>query len=210
MWNFKPNENKEFDKNVINNNIKFIKNFDIIKPNLIKNLLETNDTFPELLELYDLIPKWIIKTDLGRLLIIFFKGGMYSDVDCFIEKQFNNNDDNDKFNVFLFTEHICNSVTELGSRECKNPENVLRVANFFFGCKTIKHPFFKEVIDECINRLNQLFIIEKKTNITNHDILWVCGPDVITSIYHKSKQNYNDILLHDKTFLNHKCYQSWR
>jgi len=211
MWNFKPNETKTIQKNVIENNLKYINNHKIVKPKFIKKLIDNNNNniFPELSKLYSIIPNWIIKTDLGRLLIIYFKGGIYSDADCFIEKKFNNNNIN-KYNIVLFTEHICNSVDDLGPRECKNAENVLRIANFCFGSKLIKHPFFKEVIDECLNRLNQLLIIENKTNLCDNDILWVCGPDVITTVYHNSKNNYTDIFLHDKSFLNHKCYGSWR
>ena len=70
--------------------------------------------------------------------------------------------------------------------------------------------FLKEVIEECINRLNKLLIIENRRVLNNEDILWVCGPDVITTIYHESKNKYNDIFLYDTTFLNHKCNGSWR
>ena len=208
MWKFKPNEKNQIPKNVVENNLNFVKNFKVITPGIIERLIETNDVFPDLTELYKIIPNWVIKADLGRLLIIYFNSGIYSDADCFIKKQLNSHNSQD--NVILFTEAICKSVDELGQRECKNPENVLRVANFCFGCKTIKHPFLKEVINECLHRLKQLLLIEKKTYLNHHDILWVCGPDVITSVYHNSKHKYNDIFLYDNTFLNHKCYGSWR
>lgn len=206
VWRFKPNEKNKIPQDVIINNLKFIEKYKIVTPNIIEPFIN-NDIFPGLLKLYLLIPHWVVKSDLIRLLIIYFNGGLYSDADCFIKKQFNN--DTDNHNIFLFTERICN-LSDLGSRECKNPENVLRVANYFFGSKTKRHPFLKEVIDECINRLTQLLLIEQKKIFDNNDILWSCGPDVITTIYHKSKQKYNDIRLHDNTYLNHKCYGSWR
>ena len=207
MWDFKPNEKNRFPLDVVTTNREFIYDFSIENPSKIKNLLHT-EIFPELASLYELIPHWVIKADLVRLLVVYFKGGYYSDADCFINKIFYKHNDN--HNVLLFIEHICNSVHELGPRECKDPDNKVRIANYFFGSKSIEHPFLKEVIDECINRLKQLLIIEKKTSWDHNDILWVCGPDVITTIYHKSKCHYHDIFLYDASFLTHKCYGSWR
>jgi len=207
MWSFKPNEKNKFPPNVIINNAKYIKQYRLVTPQIIMQYLK-NDTFEDLEYIYNLIPNWVIKTDLSRLLIIYFNGGIYSDADCFITKNLNVHKDSD--NIILFVEKICNSVSQLGKRECKNPENLLRISNYFFGSKMIGHPFLKEVIDECINRLKQLLIVEKKTTLNHEDILWVCGPDVITTVYHKSKQNYNDIYLYNNTYLNHKAYGSWR
>ena len=207
LWNFKMDEKQPFPNNVIKNNLKFVDNYEIINPSTIEPLL-INEIFPDIINLYKLIPHWIIKTDLARLLIIYFQGGIYSDSDCFINKKINSHNENN--NVLLFTEHICDSINKLGPRECKNPENVLRVANFYFGSKNKHHPFFKEVIDECINRLKQLLINENKKELTNEEILWVCGPDVITTIYHRTKNNYKDIFLYDLSYLSHKCHGSWR
>ena len=207
LRNFKMDEKQPFPNDVIKNNLKFVSNYEIITPSIIEPLL-INEIFPDIINLYKLIPHWIIKTDLARLLIIYFQGGIYSDSDCFINKKINSHNNN--HNILLFTEHICSSVNKLGPRECKNPENVLRIANYCFGSKTIRHPFFKEVIDECINRLKQLLVVENNQDFSNKDILWVCGPDVITTIYHQSKHKYNDIYLYDKSFLNHKNFGSWR
>ena len=207
MWLFKPNENKLFPQDVLSHNYSYFNLYEFVTPKECSQFINT-DIFPELLELYNKIPTWVTKSDLCRLLLIYFKGGFYSDADCFIQKPFDKHSDNHK--LLLFTETICNSVSELGPRECKNPENVLRLANYFFCSTTIKHPFLKEVIDECLKRLKQLLIIENKTIFDHSDILWSCGPDVITTIYHKSKHNYNDIYIYDKTFLQHKCYGSWR
>jgi hypothetical protein len=101
-------------------------------------------------------------------------------------------------------------VDHLGSRECKHPDNVVRIANYAFGSKMKHHPFLKEVIEECIERMGQLFLVENNQNVNSQDILWVCGPDVITTVYHRSKHNYTDVFLYDQTYLQHKCYGSWR
>jgi mannosyltransferase OCH1-like enzyme len=210
LWRFKPNEKKYFPKDVIDNNIKYIENYKIInRPYIIANLIiNNNNIFPNLINLYKLIPHWVIKTDLGRLVAVYLNGGLYVDADCFIKKKLDKHTEND--NIILFIEKVCNSVNELGKRECNNPENVVRIANFCFGSKTKNHPFLKEVIEECMKRLHKLLIIENKRVFNHEDILWVCGPDVITTIYHRSKNNYNDIFLYDNTFLDHKCNSSWR
>jgi mannosyltransferase OCH1-like enzyme len=199
MWNFKPNEKLPFPKDVIQHNSNYIPNYSIITPSDIYHLIH-NDVFPELADLYTQIPHWVSQADLIRLLLIYFKGGFYCDADCFIQKKWSTDS-----SMILFTEHICKSVHQLGPRECKHPDNVLRIANFCFGASTLHHPFLKEVIEECIRRLKQI----EKTKLTHQDILWMCGPDVITTIYHKSKHNY-DICLYDTTYLHHKCYGSWR
>lgn len=210
LWRFKPNEKKYFPQDVVINNLKYIANYKIINnPSIIVNfIINNNNIFPDLLEIYNKIPHWVIKTDVGRLLAVYLNGGLYVDSDCFIKKKLDKH--NDTHNIILFIENKCKSVNELGKRECKNLENLVRIANFCFGSKTKNNPFLKEVIEECINRLKKLLIIEKKTNFSHEDILWVCGPDVITTIYHKSKNKYNDIFLYDNTYLNHKCNSSWR
>ena len=140
-------------------------------------------------------------------MIIYFRGGIYCDADCYINKKFNEDINS---NIILFTEGIVPNVNRLGPRESKNLDNVLRVANYFFVSKFKKHPFFKAVIAECLKRLKRILIKEKKTIFNRQDILWCCGPDVITTIYHLTKHKYNDIHLHDKSFLDHRCYNSWK
>jgi len=204
MWNFKPDEKNDFSKNVIFNNQKFIPNHKTIGPKDIESLLKL-DTFPDLLELYNLIPNWVIKADLGRLLYIYYYGGLYCDIDCFITKSF----PEVSSNIILFIEHIVD-IRLLGDRECKNPDNKVRIANFLFGSKITHHHFLKECIEECIKRMKQLFLLEKKKKLSHTDILWVCGPDVITTIYHKQKSNYNDLSLYNNQFFSHKSFGSWR
>ena len=207
MWKFKPKETNDIPSDIITHNSKFIKAHNIVTPFALENIIQDTDSL-DLAELYSKIPYWVTKTDLGRLLVIYCNGGVYSDVDCFINKDFRDSMGN--ASLALFTESVCNSVDELGPRECKNPENVLRIANYFFASKTKNHPFIKEVIDECLSRLHQLLVDENKTSLNHTDVLYVCGPDVITTVYHKSKSKYKDIKLFDTTYLQHKAYGSWR
>ena len=213
MWNFKPSELNDFlvyNKNVIDNNSKYINESRLIEPyniTLLFNFIKTNDPllFPNLEKLYNIIPYWVIKTDLARLLIIYYSSGIYCDVDCFIQKKFDND-----YNIILFTEEIVKNINSLGPRELKNTDHKTRIANYFFYSKIKKHPFLKEVIDECLKRLEQIFIKENNTSLTYRDILWCCGPDVITTIYHSTKNKYTDIYLCDQSFLNHAHYFSWK
>jgi mannosyltransferase OCH1-like enzyme len=208
LWKFKPDENQPFPLKVIRHNAKYIRSYHILTPSYVEPFLD-NDVFPELRELYKSIPKWVIQSDVARLLAVYFQGGFYFDADCFIKKPFHRH--TDAHNLLLFTEHICPSIHHLGPRESKHPDNVLRVANYGFGARTVKHPFLKEVINECIARLKQLLVIENKTtNLSHEDILWVCGPDVITTVYHQLKHIYGDLFLYDTSYLEHRCQGSWR
>ena len=215
MWNFKPLEKNPFfinNKDVIINNSKYIKEYQLIEPSYINELYDNItykfSLFPKLPKLYNMIPNWISKTDLGRLLIVYYNSGIYCDVDCSIKKNFEKYDKD--YNVILFTEYICKSVDWLGPRECKNPANKVRIANYFFYSKIKNHPFFKEVIDECLKRLELIIITENKKQLSNLDILWCCGPDVITTIYHSTRNKYKDIYLCDESFLNHTENNSWK
>jgi mannosyltransferase OCH1-like enzyme len=212
----KPDERTEPDMKIILQNKTFIEQYKIIGPHDIVPLVELYSS--KLKDLWDKIPleNWVIKSDLGRLLYIYYNSGIYLDTDCIIQKNFNS-----FFSlpsavgiVLLFTENILPNTKYLGTRECKNYENRVRVANYAFGTNMVKSPFLKEVIDECIVRLNVLLISQNinisESDISESDILWVCGPDVITSQYHILKEKYNNLILLDQTYLKHLSNGLWR
>lgn len=203
LWNFKPAEANKIPMECIGHNERFTGQYNIVTPDEIEPLVKY---YPDMGKIWDKIPHWIIKADLGRLLYIYFNGNFYFDVDCAIRKSIKINAE--KF-LMLFTECILGDVNQLGPRECKNPENVLRVANYAFGTNVIRHPFLNEVILECIDRLAFLISLAK-THLTQQDILWVCGPDVITTVFHQSRVRYPDLILMDTTCLAHLCHGSWR
>ena len=215
MWNFKPNEQKQIPNNVITHNKQFYEDTKILGPNDIDKLLDLND-FEDLKKLYNLLPNWVSKSDLGRLLYIYYNGGFYMDSDCFINRQI----DLKGNNVVVFLEKKIKSVDMLSSNESKaNPDNVNRMANFCFGSTIKKHPFFKDVINECLRRIKFLYIEKGMNHLTNNkydekdrrqkEILWVCGPDVITCVYHNVKHNYKDILSLNSDYLQHNIQHSW-
>lgn len=204
MWNMKPDEKQSIPmKNIVANESVFEPT--IIEAKEVESLIhEMNDQ--QMLSLWNKIPWWIVKADLGRLLYVYLNGGFYFDVDCKVKKSFNIEAEN---NVVLFVEKKLNSLDKLGPREQKTEERKLRIANYAFGSYKKKHPFFKRVIDECFNRLELIFK-ENQEQITDLDVVWLCGPDVITSVYHDFNDLHNDIILLEKKYLKHESYGGWR
>lgn len=211
MWNFKPNEKNKLPSELIQHNKKYIDRFDIYNPEKLNIMLEEEcafDIFPNLKEVIPLIPHWIILADLGRLLIVYFKGGFYCDIDCFIKRliPFSTS------KTCVFEEKIVPDLNFLGERERKDHDKYRqRIANYFFGSTIIRDEFFKLTIEECIKRLHRILNEQKEkegNTVSNHDVLWCCGPDVITSIYHENDKR--NIELYDQSFLHHVCSSSWR
>jgi hypothetical protein len=207
MWNFKPNESKGIPMECIQQNKRFIPEHTIVTPADIIPLLSS---FPGLPELWEKIPDthWVIKADLGRLLYIYKHGGIYLDVDCVINDNPLQYVNPKSDRMILFTEFTV-PLHALGPRECKNPQNALRVANFAFATNYKRHPFLELCIRECIRRLDYLM----KLNIQRWeqtDILWVCGPDVVTTMYHEHQNDDSSIRLMGQKYIYHHAYGTWR
>ena len=69
MWGMKPGESNPCPREIINKNNKYIKG-KIVGPKEIETLIKK---YPDS-ELYDLwqqIPRWIVKADLGRLVYLY-------------------------------------------------------------------------------------------------------------------------------------------
>ena len=207
MWNFKPNECNEIQMDLILQNKRFIPEHTIVRPNDILPLLSL---FPGLPELWKQIPDeyWVVKADIGRLLYIYKNGGIYLDTDCIMNDNpfLNLNPKYDR--MILFTEFVC-SLHDLGPRECKNPENALRVANFAFATNYKCHPFLEICIHECIRRLEYLIQLNLE-RWEQTDILWVCGPDVITTIFHQHRNEDSSVHLMNENYIRHLALGSWR
>ena len=190
LWNMKPNELGKPNLSILKHNAQYIPEYQIIGPDEIKPLVSRFSS--ELSELWDNIPHWVIQCDLGRLLYIYYHGGVYLDCDCVILKPFQTT------GVVLFEEWTV-PVHLLGPREKKYS---LRVANYAFA-SVAEHPFLKATIEECIRRLKMLTGPPSTT-----DILWVCGPDVLTTMYHEKKNG--EVKLLDRSYLRHLRAGSWR
>lgn len=204
MWNIKPGESAPIPKKNIDKNARFFIPT-IIGPKEVEKLVCQMEN-QQLSDLWKKIPWWIVKADLGRLLYVYLNGGFYFDVDCVVKKNFLAECEN---KMVLFVEKKISNVNKLGPREKKSEDRKLRIANYAFGSGSKKHPFLKLVINECINRLD--FMLKQKTNkITDLDVVWLCGPDVITSVYHDNKNQFDDLLLLNKNNLNHQSFGGWR
>lgn len=194
LWGFKPNEKHTPNQKIITYNKRWKRFYNIIYP----------DTIDEYLTYYSNLEKsyqkisdknWVVKTDIARLLYLYHKGGLYLDMDCEIMI------DIPSFNgVILFIEKTVDTNT-LGPREEKNS---VRIANYAIYSKNKHDPFIKNVLEECMNRLNQIDRI-----VSHEDILWVCGPDVITTVYHRTKHIFNIKLL-GPGYIKHYATGSWR
>jgi len=190
----KPNEKGVPRPEILAENSNYIQDYHVLGPPDILPLISQFSS--ELEKMWKHIPYWIIKSDIGRLLYIYFNGGTYLDCDCKIIKSFDTS-----LPLTLFIESIVD-VKSLGPREIKHPLHKVRIANYAFS-SAAGHPFLKLVIDECIRRVKQL-----PPKITSADILWASGPDVITTIYHQNRQ-FNITLL-DQSYLHHYRDGSWR
>ena len=204
MWNMKPGEVMPIPSKNINKNERFFKTT-IVGPNEISGLVKEINN-PVLSKLWEEIPWWIVRADLGRLLYVYVNGGFYFDADCLVKKNFL---PTVKDNMVLFVEKKLRSTSKLGSREKKTEDRLLRIANYAFGSGIKKHPFLEKVIEECLVRL-ALFIKNSPEDISETDVVWLCGPDVITSIYHDFKHLYTNLILLEKNNLNHQSFGGWR
>jgi mannosyltransferase OCH1-like enzyme len=214
MWHFKPLERNSIPMDCIHKNKCYIPEYRIVTP---RDIIPVLSSFDGLTELWNKIPEkyWVVRADLGRLLYIYQNGGFYLDVDCVIQENPFQSINPNKDRMILFTEFTV-SVDALGPRECKNPRNGLRISNYAFASNYKRHPFLEKCIRECMRRLTVLFD-ENVEKWAETDILWVCGPDVITTMYHaqfKDDGSQADvdtsIRLMERSCLNHLAYGSWR
>lgn len=196
LWNFKPDEKEDFPESFRKSNNKFFNSFKIVTPEDIKDCFED---FPELKKIWDRIPLWIVKSDIARLLYVYKHGGFYLDSDCLILNNIPMLDNR----PIVVEELLLSHTFGLGPRECKDYCRRQRISNYAFGCSEPKNPFFKDCIDECLKRLEEL---EYKIK-DRYDILWVCGPDVITSIFHT--KSHETVLIKSSSFIKHLAVGSW-
>ena len=201
LWGFNPKKDT-LDYEIINYNAKFT-NY-IIVDNVDKYIdLYSKEYNINFKSIWNNIPRWIIKTDIARLLYLYYNPGLYLDCDAVIINDIILQLD-DKNDIYVFTDTIVNNIEDLGPREKKYK---LRIANYAIGSRKLKHPFIKLLIDECIRRLLVLYS-ENNSSVSNQDVLWVCGPDVITTVYH---ENISDnIQLFNNNYVKNLNKNSWK
>ena len=190
MWNMTPNETRLPNEKVFQHNAKYVPDYKLIGPKEIEPLLPL---FPDIQKQWDTIPHWVIQADIARLLYIYAYGGIYLDCDCLVEQPLPKE-------PWVCVEKIV-PVHALGPKESKHPSHAMRIANYAFGFPK-HHPLLKEALEECAWRLPQ-------ADATAENILWVCGPDVITTVYHRHEEKKNIALLNHK-YIKHLAVGSWR
>lgn len=170
-----------------------------------------DEDLPGLKEMYELAKsrcKWIVLADLIRLVTVFHTGGLYLDADCFPEQGLAAQLQGD---VVLFKEMTVDPTTALGPREDKSPASAVRIANFAFYARRPRNPFIRACILECVRRLRKILVEENQESVhTDADILWVCGPDVITTVFHKRQGLTGRTRLLTASIAGHRYTGTWR
>ena len=195
LWNFKPGETKEFPSFFAYANTRFLNTFAVLTPTDIEVDL---DALPDVKAVWERIPSWIVRTDLARLVHVYLHGGFYFDSDCEILRR-----PPPTSSLVLVQEALLPSTASLGPRECKDACRRQRIANYAFGSATARNPFFRACLDECLRRLEEI----EYTPQSPEDVLWVCGPDVLTSVYHLTCPQAAVL---DRHFVKHHAAGSWR
>ena len=190
MWNMNPKETRLPNEKVFQHNAKYLPDYKLIGPKEIEPLLHL---FTDIQRQWDTIPHWVIKADIARLLYVYEYGGVYLDCDCLVEQPLPKE-------PWVCVEKIV-PVHLLGPKESKHPSHAMRIANYAFGFPK-HHPLLKEALEECAKRLPQ-------ADATAENILWVCGPDVITTVYHRHQEKKNIALL-NHNYIKHLAVGSWR
>lgn len=190
MWNMNPQETRLPNEKVFQHNAKYVPDYKLIGPKEINPLLPL---FPDIQRQWDTIPHWVIKADIARLLYIYEYGGVYLDCDCLVEQPLPKE-------PWVCVEKVV-PVHLLGTKESKHPSHAMRIANYAFGFPK-HHPLLKEALEECARRLPQ-------ADATAENILWVCGPDVMTTVYHRHQEKKNIALL-NHAYIKHLAVGSWR
>ena len=211
LWGWKKEDEKLPPPHItLNRTRQIYKNVSIIGPD--HPGLETwlsDAEFPDLKFTFDQVRKqyhWVVATDLVRLVALYNLGGLYLDLDCFIDPDLPDHLDCD---TCVFRECVLPDVRRLGRRECKHPCRRVRVANFAIYSRRKKSEFLRACIILALQRLNHLLFSDKLSKLSREDILWACGPDLVTSVYHERTSQLGQVCLLPAQLVGHVSAQSW-
>jgi hypothetical protein len=206
LWNFKPGETSPFPGQFERRNGAFLQEFQVMGPEDFEAVLPLLRDFTVIQNRWREISPWVVKTDVARLAYVYLQGGFYFDSDCVITRNLPSTEEDE---AVLFVETtipwFLPLALVLGPREKKSPDRRTRIANYGFGAVEPRHPFFKACLHECERRLESVNCRSQN----NTDTVWLCGPDVLTTVYHESKGAYKVRVL-EKGYLKHLAAGSWR
>lgn len=151
-------------------------------------------------------------SDVFRYLVLKKYGGLYSDFDVELI--------NPKNLRTIVEENSFVAVTELKiskefSKKTKTipiregiPEDINRIANYFICCKA-NHIIWDIVFDEMNRRMEKVLKIKE-----DYDILYVTGPDLISTVVNKYKKDLGlrVLSLKESVCIKHHCYgeHTWK
>lgn len=163
-------------------------------------------------DLYRRLPTAIQRCDVARPLLLSEYGGIYSDLDV---QPFRDMDwlcgMFPRARVLLIEEVTLSRASSIrrGKRfsiRGGQPELRLRVANFWMA-SVPGHPFWQDVL-ELIDQRCQLPVQH------DYDVIYTTGPDVISEVYHRTWEKYDDVALVPRRtarrFFRHRTHGSWR
>lgn len=158
------------------------------------------------------IKRKVVLADISRYYLMWREGGFYLDLDVRVNRDLNEivkaNLSNNK-HIILFTEHDNCNPMYMGKRE--NKDHTHRIYNCMFWTKE-NLKFWKECIDLTIERCKLL--IAENSEITDEDVIWVSGPDVITTIYNEKYRDDKMVKVYhgvkSREILTHLNGGTWR
>lgn len=136
--------------------------------------------FPSFLPIYESYSEPVQKADIFRIIVLYALGGFYIDIDVECIKSL------DKLCEFhcVFAEEITikeEQAIELGHRD------LLRVANYMFGSEP-GHPFLLHILRKMAQE-------SQREIISENDVLESTGPGLVTTVYHNSCEELQDLVL---------------
>ena len=201
-------ENLNHSKNINNNyEIRILRekydNLDLF----VKNYL------PKYYNLYINYNYPIQKCDIFRYILMYLVGGIYSDLDVFINKPINSLISKYSWaNVIFGIGRIkdinrCKLATKYETIRDGEPEISMKISNYFFISNKRNHPIWKDILDLAIKR-------SKKKIKSQYGIIYSTGPDLVTTAVFNNIHKYKDIAIiklnEFQNYVSHQCSSSWR
>lgn len=169
---------------------------------------------------YNKLPRNIAKADMARYVLAYVYGGFYLDLDVELKVALDDIfDEYPNYDMILIADKwnepfdVCKPSLIQHYEEFKN--TTPRVCNYAFYSEK-GHPFLLKVLDTLC------YFVEKSDykQMSDCDVIWMTGPDLLTYVYHKFKFN-NIALISAKgvpfngwggngKYMNHKIFGSWR
>jgi hypothetical protein len=191
-------------------------------------VLEILEKYPEYRETYHNFPRKIMRADMARLLILYDHGGWYFDLD--IKPAQNSMDDfirvYEHRDAVVFIEGVVRGDSrkrdpdydgypsirkeghERGFEPLEEPE--VWIGNCFMGAKP-GQGIIRDMLDEIVKRS---IIDTEKHEDRGYNVLYLTGPNCITTAFHNNRDRYENIAVVEKEeserYFRHKMSGTWR